>query len=244
MAEEKEPDPCKACGSVLQQGAKLCKECGSWQDHQCDACKQWLPFDAKRCNACSTYLVGWFKRIPISQNILALIIALVAVISPAVTVLMYVLDRPSYTRIKVSGADDKRIYVKVWNTGKQPSRLLGYHLRLGGQFPIPDVELDLTDKDSKEGKNVVSSASPATIALTPTNRDWLPRPDQPDGYTSEEFKPFEEREIALTIDVEESWGFPKWLRLPKSWNFSERSDEFPVRRLRAFLCGECRHANQ
>jgi hypothetical protein len=236
MAEQKKPRLCNACGSILLDGAELCKECKFWQNNRCVTCQQSLPPGAERCNGCNTYQTGLLKRIPFSQNVLALIVALVAVISPAVTALLYLFDRPSNTTIKVSGADDKGIYVKVWNTGKQPSTLLGYHLRFGGQFPIPDMELGLSNSDSQMGKNVVSSATPVTLTLVPTDQTWLPKPDHAEGYTSREFEPFKNKEITLVIDVEESRTFPKW------WRFPERSDHFPIKRIRAFLCGECSDA--
>lgn len=222
--------PCKACYAKLTDGVLFCKVCNSWQGKQCVSCNRWLPVDAKRCDECEMYQQGLRRVFRLSETTLALITALIAVISPVVTVALFLHDRPSNARFAVSGADDRHIYIKVWNTGRQSCTLVGYHLKLAGEFPIDDVELDLTDEDRKEEKDVVTSTTPVTIALVPSNPNWLPRPDHPEGYTPDDFHQYEDRLVTLEIDVEESSGL------------AHKSSHFPIKRIRAFLCGGCSSA--
>lgn len=232
MAEEEQRTTCQTCKADLPKpGATFCRECYSWQVPKCDVCQQQLPEGAKRCNGCGTYKKGFLSHLPLSQDVLTLLVALVAVISPLITGVLYSYDRQSHTKFRVGGADDKHVYVKVWNTGRQPSKLLGYHLSLKNTgLHDETVELDLSDEDRKHGNDVIALGQPVTIGLVSADPNWLPNPGHTEGFTSDEFKKYDGKPASLNIDVEESW----WTRT--------RSDDFSVRQIRAFLCGVCSDA--
>jgi hypothetical protein len=150
------------------------------------------------------------------------------VLSSLFTALVYLLDRDSNTMFKVTGADNLHIYVKAWNTGRQPSTLVQYTLLVEGKLPMRNIPLDLSKADRREGKNVIASKEPVKIALSVKDLNWLPKPDHPEGFTATEFDDFKDRLVTLRIDIEES-------------NDSDAhwSDTFPADRIRDFLCGGC-----
>jgi hypothetical protein len=190
--------------------------------------------EAKRCNACGTFQRGLRSYLPFSQTVLTLLVALIAVTSPAITGVLYLRDYYSNTKFTVAGADNLRISVKVWNTGRQPSTVTGCRFLPNGSLPITLPELDLAPEDRKDGKNVIVSREPVTLHFVATTPKWLPKAGHSEGFTRQEFQPIESQLLKMSIEVEES----------NSRKGSAPPEIFPVRRIREFLCGGCLDANQ
>src|ERR1700682_1012448 len=166
--------PCGVCMEAMPIGAQKCTKCSSWQDKPCLTCMQRMPPGARRCNGCATY-TNWLRR---SWGYVGsgrvLLLALITVITTAILPLRtYFSERDSHTVIKVTGSDASHVYVKVWNTGRKPSALVGYRLMFDG-LRGSERELEL-DEDEQRRKSVIEpQKEPVTIGLSPPKKQDVP----------------------------------------------------------------------
>jgi hypothetical protein len=202
---------CITCGNELPEDG----QCTAHKDAIiCDTCGKAMPKDAKRCNACSTY--KRFPRMPLVTSVFTILGASTVVVSAAWSAYTYVTDARSHTQFKVATADASDIFVKVWNTGRKPSVLVGYRLRYD-KTPNPEVPLVLSTADNAEAKNVIAAGGTVLVALErPSTSDApaLPATSSPQGMT-------------LRIDVQESSDDPG--------EAHRREDSFSSERIAAFL---------
>jgi hypothetical protein len=185
--------------------------------------------NSKRCNACGTYQNRWLRKLPFSQVVLALLIALLAVISPAITALFYAYDYHSHIAFTVAGADKNRIYINVWNRGRQPSVVTGCALQATPQRSIAIPALILNPTDRRAEKNIISSSVPVTLELINDTPGWLPNPGHLDGFTRQQFDQMKDDPLTLTIVAEEANSRKQIVK-----------ETIPAGRIREFLCGECK----
>jgi hypothetical protein len=134
-----------------------------------------------------------------------MMVALCAVISNMFTAGSYLSDHESRTSFKVTSIDAKVLHLKVWNTGRKPSRLVGYRLRFFGQLMIEDSTLDQADGDA-----VIQPGSSMNVGVTVKEllRSRL-RPGGEERHTKNDVKA-QLREhkqplmLQVEVDVEES----------------------------------------
>jgi hypothetical protein len=227
-------DTCPYCGDVLLPKATLCKLCKNHVNGPpCAICQVPIWPNSKRCNTCGTYQNRLLRKLPFSQVVLALLIALLAVISPAITALLYAYNYYSHIAFTVAGADNNRIYIKVWNTGRQPSVVTDCTLRATSQtsISIPALILDPSDRGSE--KNVISSSNPVTLALINDTPGWLSNPGHVEGFTRQQFDRMKNDQLTMTVVSVES-----------NSRKTIMTETFPAGRIRDFLCGECKNENQ
>jgi hypothetical protein len=165
--------------------------------------------------------------------------AFIGVISAVIPAGSYFLERNSHTRFKVTSADDLHIYLKAWNTGRQPSTLVGYRLRFQNQLPIKDVTLQLRADDVVGAMNVIAPGKPVKIGLTmtgPESLEIVPTADEAQNTKDKIAKVLGSQPVVLEIDVEESddprGGFCNYIKPRKCHT---RSDTFPIDRIKAFV---------
>src|SRR5947207_15004346 len=119
---------CIACGRESEDVEQKCPDCGSvLKPDICKTCGKAMPKDAKRCNECSTYRDSW-RHLPIVAQIAQILGGVVLVGGAIVSVVFYFSDRDSHTHFLLASPDSTSVVIKVWNTGKKPSQLVGYHL--------------------------------------------------------------------------------------------------------------------
>ncbi len=164
---------CNQCGSKIESArAVICPQCKFTQDSKtCKICQKAMPKKADYCNECKSYQ-DWRRHIPGSQVTLSLLIALVAVLTPAVTVVNWILDYPSHTSAALVTADAGKIVLIVWNTGRKPSAVTRCQLLYSG-VGIQDVpELAATSRVTPlipaGGQSVIELAVPPPKAKTVT----------------------------------------------------------------------------
>jgi hypothetical protein len=203
----------------------------------CVNCGKLIPTGAKACATCKAYQPWW--RILPNLAVFLQAVAIVTLAEGAVSAWNYVADRNSHTRFKVTSADENHIYLRVWNTGRQPSTLVGYHLHFDGKVPLKDSELDLAEDDRREANSVIAPGAPTKISLTTSNMESLRAPPilVPEQNTKEALgKRLSSQLVVLKIDVEESddpaegpwhWGAPR--------PFHTRCDTFRVDRIKPFI---------
>jgi hypothetical protein len=123
----------------------------------------------------------------------------------------YLGDRHSHTMLKVTGASDSQVYLKIWNTGRKPSALLSYRLKFDQlskgkeitlQQPIEDVLSDSTSV-------IAPGKEPITIKLGRPRLVDLSDNQHQAQYSEEELRTLRGKEfgsvpVTLEIDVEES----------------------------------------
>lgn len=92
--------PCKQCSEPIPAGAKLCRHCHSHQD--------------------------WRRHLNISSTVLALLVALVSVLSAGVPVLVSALGSPA-SRLSLSNAvvSNETLFLVATNTGERPAAIQG-----------------------------------------------------------------------------------------------------------------------
>jgi len=165
MGESPRMKPCVSCGEEIPLRATKCRVCKSAQEHwRCRVCKEPKLELNLRCNACGTP-GDWRRFIPFSQTVLALLIALFSVLTTTIPAVSNFLDRHSNTSIKVTGSDANTIFVKVRNSGRQPSELVSYQLHFG-DVKIEDAELILGQIDQQPSDTVIKPGDPVKIGLT------------------------------------------------------------------------------
>jgi hypothetical protein len=168
---------CNSCGEDMSRTAKICPECKLPPETQtCKVCQHLIPLNADCCNECKSYQ-DWRRHIPGSQVTLSLLIALVAVLTPAVTTVNWILDYPSHTSAALVTADAQKIVLIVWNTGRKPSAVTRCQLLYSG-VELQDVpELAATSRVTPlipaGGQSVIELAlpPPQTKTATPSNKE-------------------------------------------------------------------------
>ena len=203
-SSQRPTQPCAFCKEPMPQNALRCNACQAYQNGKlCEVCKQPMPKDAVKCNACDSYR-NWRQYTAISSTILSLLVALVAVLSPAITALSTFLDRHSHTNFKLASANNDVIYLTVWNTGQKPSAILGGRLNFG-DLQIDAVDLDLPDTYVQEGKNVIPAKDRVMIALTVSPFQELS--NHGNHYKRDEvLEILKQKRVNLFLNLEESNG--------------------------------------
>jgi hypothetical protein len=174
---------CLLCRDDIQDGATICKTCKSPQQYKlCRVCRRAIPKTAKYCNECKSYQARWLRHLPASQPTLALLVALVTVISPAVTAVLWFRNYDSHTSPILSGPpNNNRFPVTLWNTGGQPSGVS----RCWIEYQPDNVETPLTVMNN----SVIAAHGQTTIQLV------VPDPT---------VRPSEKATARLWIQVQES----------------------------------------
>jgi hypothetical protein len=187
------PEPaCIWCGSALRPKAARCTACKSWQDTrrcsvcrepvpseawQCNACKSLqsllykdckvcrarIPEDAGRCNTC-TSLQDWRRHLPFSQTVLALLVALLAVLSTALPHILNLFNRHSDTSFVVIASSRQNIALSIANTGRSASVLQRFDLEFGS-LPLAPVALRVDPKDREQGNTYVAPGKTTMLRL-------------------------------------------------------------------------------
>ena len=224
---------CIVCGDdLLPDGT--CGNCGSSQEKDfCETCRKAMPAGAKHCNACNSYK-KWRRHLPIVSAIASMSGGSVLVASAVVSVFLFFYKSCSDTHFRVGRSEtasvgaEAPIYVKVWNTGREPSTLVGYHL-LFDNVCGKETTLALTPSDSTEAKNVIASGAPVVIKLTTPPRDQLPKSLRDIQYQKSDVEPLDWQHthpMTLIIDVQESYNHPGRHHPLKDQFLSERIASF------------------
>jgi hypothetical protein len=200
-----------------------------------------MPDGAGRCNECSTYQ-GKRRHLPFIAAVALFVSSLYGLISGGCSGFSYLMDRNSDTKFKVTSSDEQRVYLRVWNTGRKPSTLVGFRL-VFDDMPGKEATLELSDKDQPEATNVIASGSPVKIGLSIPMTESIPAAQRGKQYTDKErnsllVSRWIDRPLTLEVDVEESddpccFGF--------AWrSHHTRSDRFPAVRISRFITGTWR----
>jgi hypothetical protein len=227
---------CIACENDLGEDLTYCRICRSDQDPKlCAVCKKAMPKAAKRCTKCSSFQ-GVAKDVLFYGSLATLLFGL---ISGGVSGFSYVADRNSDTKFKVTSSDERRVYLKVWNTGRKPSTLVGYRL-IFDKTPNKEAMLDLSDKDQPDATNVIAPGNFVKIGLTLPLEETIPASRKRNQYTDKERRellpsPWVEQPLKLEIDVEES-NDPCCLGIPIRL-YHTHTDKFPAGRISRFIIG-------
>jgi len=225
---------CIACGDELLPDG-TCGSCGSSQAKDfCKTCGKAMPANARRCNACNSYK-AW-RWLPIATNIASISGGTVLVGSAVVSVVLYFSGSCSNTHFKVGRSDvakpgqEAPIYVKVWNTGRNPSTLVGYHLVFDNS-PGKETTLALPPSDSTEAKDVIASGPPVVLQLmTPPDYELplsLHDRQNKDTEVSTLTDWQHTQPMTLIIDVQESYDC--------SGKFQRRREQFQSGRIATFI---------
>jgi hypothetical protein len=130
-------------------------------NHFCKVCDKQIPHPGKFCKECKSYQ-DW--RAPLSgiQAPLALLAALISVITSAVTLVSWTAYHNSHTSAVVVSDTTSGILLYVWNTGRNPSAIVECTLTYAGAktetFPV-EVEKE-TALIPREGHSFVKIAVP------------------------------------------------------------------------------------
>jgi len=230
---------CVVCNSEIPANAEICPICRCEPDgQQCDNCKKWMPLRAKFCNECKAYQ-SWRQYFNVGAIVLSLFGAFLGVSRTLHLAATYLSERDSHTKFKVTSADDRHVYLRVWNTGRKPSALVGYRLKFNGNPPLKDATLQLSDDDAAKAKNIVVSGRPAKIELTTSGTESLeilPNAGNEQNTKAKISTLLGSQTVLLEIDVEESddptAGFWHWIEPRK---FHTRSEAFPIDRIKSFV---------
>ena len=236
-----EPLKCIACGNELPQDSTTCPLCLSPQKLKiCQICGKAMPRNAERCNGCTSYQ-RWRRHIQFWAAFALAIGGFFTLISTGWSGVVYVLDRNSDTKFKVTSSDDLRIYLRVWNTGRRPSTLVGYRL-IFDDSPRKELELDLSDKDQPEATNVIApGGAVAKVSLARALLSTIPAASRRKQYTEPELQellhdpksPWVDRLLTLEVDVEESSD--PWCPWNLFRSHHTRTDRFPAGRIQKFV---------
>ncbi|MGH7487943.1 MAG: hypothetical protein ACREMY_20435 [bacterium] len=187
-----------------------------------------MPAGARRCYACGTY--QGMPYLPVWTTVLTMLGGTITVATAVVSAWFFISDYRSHTEFKVARADQKFIYLKVWNTGRKPAALVGYRLRFDD---IPDKEavLKLRNDDEETAKNVISSGSPVDIVLRIPVWKTLPADELAKQFTATEVQALphwaSEQKMTLVIYVQESSD--------DAGEHHTREDRFKSERVSAFI---------
>jgi hypothetical protein len=155
--------PCPVCAAV-PAGA----HCGVTT---CVVCRKMMPAEAWRCSSCSTYK-NW-PRLPILTTIASICGGTIAVASAVISIYWFIHLYSSHTYLKVGRSRQSAIFVKFWNTGRNPSTISGCRLVFDA-LPGKQATLDLIPSDSADAKSVIANGPPVVIGLTRARMDELP----------------------------------------------------------------------
>jgi hypothetical protein len=201
--------PCLKCKSETG-GEPKCPVCGALQPNAkpCRICRELINFDSKYCNTCKSYQ-GLFRYVSFSQTMVALMAAVLSLVLALIPQVDNFLRRESNTSFTVVGADGDAIYVRVMNSGRKPSIIRTCSLSVPG---VKDpITLDLLNKDTHDAKNVIGSASEATVGLTATGTNSIP---------------LDTTLVTLQMNIDESSG----VRVKR--------EQFPAKRIHEFFLGK------
>ena len=210
--ESHEKKKCVVCGSEVSRDEKAsCPVCHFNPDGMtCNNCKKRIPMKAVFCNECKTYQ-GVRQYFNIAATVLSLMLASFAVINGVYLAATYLSDRNSHTRLKVTGAEQNLIYLKVWNTGRKPSTLVTYRLKFDGLPKAKELTLQqFNETSTPEAQNLIlPGKDPVTISLGLPIRADLPEPQRSKQYSDDELGPLKKAPLGqisavLEVDVEES----------------------------------------
>ncbi len=164
----------------------------------CKVCDKELLPSGKFCNECKS-LQNWRRHFSGLQVHLALLTAIISVITSAITAGSWACYHHSHTSATVISDATAGISVYVWNVGRNPSVVLTCTLRYSGASD-EDIELELDRQTTlipAEGHSIVPLIK-------------IPKPKNPAAV----------RAATLILRVQESNGHPKDLQpLPLSKNF-------------------------
>jgi hypothetical protein len=227
---------CVVCAGEIPADDKICPGCNRNPDgQQCDNCKKRMPAEARFCNECKSYQSWrWYFSVA-AFSLLAGVITAVQGLHLGAT---YLSELDSHTKFKVSSADERHLYLRVWNTGRKPSVLVAYHLHFNGNPPLKDATLQLSDENAAEARNVIVSGSPVKIELTMGSDSLEILPDAGNNQnTKARITPgLGSQSVVLDVDVEESddpsEGFRPWITPRK---FHTRRDAFSIDRIKPFI---------
>jgi hypothetical protein len=200
-AEKEKVACCLECRAEIAAPPTKCEVCGTIHGaRQCVICAAHIPRYARRCNECDAYQ-DWRHFFPFSSTVLALMTALIAVLTPAVTGYFTLFPRHSSTKVSYGGGDSAFIYVYAWNRGRRPAVIEQYALTLPGIEPL---ELEPSDRKF----NIVAPDSPSAIRLTVTQATPMIKVGEV-RYTKEEIRKLVEAngaKLELVVTVQESSG--------------------------------------
>jgi len=199
---------CVACGKELDDVNRKCPDCKSkLRPDICNTCGKAMPRGAKRCNACSTYSGRW-KHLPIISQLAQILGGAVLVGGAIVSVVFYFSDRESHTHFLLASPDSTSVVIKVWNTGKKPSQLVGYHLHFDKLPKEREALLVLSPNDVQAANNIIESAKPVVLKLKIAVWNRLPKDLADKQYGSTEIRNLHEwwstQPMTLYVDVRES----------------------------------------
>lgn len=232
MADE-EPRKCVVCGSKMSDSDIRCPMCHSVQKlKRCVVCKKAIPKGANYCNDCKSYQ-GLRRYLPISSTVPALLVAILAVLTTAVVPLIsYYNERNSHTLFKVTGADTNHVIVRVWNTGRKPSTLIGYRLK-SDRVPGKEFMLDLQGEDKQNARNVIVQGQ--IVKLTNPAMDMIPTAQRGKQFTKDDWTTLSgngslsDVTLTLEIDIQESDD------MEEQGKFRTRPDQFTADRIGEFI---------
>jgi hypothetical protein len=135
--------------------------------------------------------------------VLALLVALVTVVTAMIHAVFWALDRDSATSVILTKFDTDTVSLLAWNSGRRPSSVVKCTLEFGA-FPYEDTELALSDNTER----TMIPPTSASINGVPL-KFRLPR------LTRRCRARKTTAEAALRVDIEES-NNRKMLRLPLS----------------------------
>jgi predicted nucleic acid-binding Zn ribbon protein len=193
---------------VILSDATLCTICKSPQGSflPCVKCGRLIDKKASVCSNCQA-LQHWRRSFSLSTTVLSLLIALIAVMSPAITAYNYLRDYHSRTSFIVTDFGDKTISVYVWNTGSKPSAL-SRSLLILGNVPLATLEPSKSDRT----KTVIPPHDKAILELSVAGltEKGIALESSKQSSTSSSESP------ALLLEIEESDGSHRRLEVPLS----------------------------
>lgn len=144
---------CKGCGNGIPIAATLCKDCKTPQyEKPCRTCGALIPLSATVCNACKGFQ-DWRRRVPGDQVVLALLVALLSVLSTLLPQLMKFINLPSRTTgffvesaLPSFSQDHSMLTVRLMNEGGRPSEVESARIDFGVQGLEPVPELEIVDR--------------------------------------------------------------------------------------------------
>jgi hypothetical protein len=197
----------------------------------CVVCAEELSDAALRCNRCDSPQTTWRRFVSSEFKWLTILFLVIGNLYAAGSFLS---DRHSYTSIKMVRANEQRIYLKAWNTGKKPSALTDFSLC----FP-PGMGINTTVLEPATGDSVVPPNGSIEIALRVANDLCRSRKrGSTERYTKEEVVAgLEARRsrpltVRLGVMVEESghaWD------LAAHPTFVRKGDTFAETRIKEFI---------
>ncbi len=207
---------CSICGKQNPPDVKKCEHCDSFQyKRHCVVCGGNLAAGATYCNECKSHQ-DWRRHIGVSQTTLALLVALVSLVTPMLKEIADFTRRHSLTTVVFQSATDKEITINALNTGKSRSLLRGFRLVSGDHRILNDAELDVVSNDSK--LTVLRGDEEMSIRLKPLTGLTAHTPYDELSDSLKNLK------LTLVVDVQESTGVLK-----------ERRDTFPAVRIERFI---------